>query len=85
MEDRTIRLQIVHCPNYKQWDTAGQERFKTITSAYYRGADAIIIVYDITDRVNNPDDIEFVYSYQRLVRGCREILHGRPCLVNNWQ
>ena len=34
-----------------QWDTAGQERFKTITNAYYRGADAIIFVYDISDRV----------------------------------
>lgn len=27
---------------------AGQERFRTITSSYYRGADAIIITYDIT-------------------------------------
>ena len=33
-----------------QWDTAGQERFRTITNGYYRGADGIIIVYDITDR-----------------------------------
>lgn len=33
-----------------QWDTAGQERFRTITSAYYRGADGIIMVYDITHR-----------------------------------
>ena len=33
-----------------QWDTAGQERFKTITSAYYRGADGIIFVYDVSDR-----------------------------------
>ena len=30
------------------WDTAGQERFRAITSAYYRGAHAIAIVYDIT-------------------------------------
>jgi small GTP-binding protein len=33
-----------------QWDTAGQERFRTITSAYYRGADGIIMVYDVTNQ-----------------------------------
>ena len=31
------------------WDTAGQERFKNIISSYYRGAQGIILVYDITD------------------------------------
>ena len=31
------------------WDTAGQERFKNIVSSYYRGAQGIILVYDITD------------------------------------
>ena len=29
------------------WDTAGQERYRTITNAYYRGADGIIIVFDL--------------------------------------
>ena len=32
------------------WDTAGQERFKNITSAYYRGAHGVILVYDLTSR-----------------------------------
>ena len=32
------------------WDTAGQERYRTITNAYYRGADGIIVVFDLTSR-----------------------------------
>lgn len=31
IDGKTIKLQI--------WDTAGQERFRTITNAYYKGAD----------------------------------------------
>jgi len=30
------------------WDTAGQERFRTITASFFRGAHAIVVVYDIT-------------------------------------
>ena len=29
------------------WDTAGMERYRSITSAYYKGAKGVIIVYDI--------------------------------------
>ena len=36
------RLQI--------WDTAGQERFRTVTRAYYRGSDAVLFVFDVTQK-----------------------------------
>jgi len=32
------------------WDTAGQERFRTITASYYRGAQGVILVYDVSNR-----------------------------------
>ena len=35
--------------NMQIWDTAGQERYQSLGSAFYRGADACVLVYDVTD------------------------------------
>jgi len=40
--DKRIKLTV--------WDTAGQERFRTLTSSYYRGAQGVVMVYDVTRR-----------------------------------
>lgn len=42
------------CPEIKfqLWDTAGQERFRTITSAYYKGANALVIAFDCSDEIS---------------------------------
>ncbi|XP_008055586.1 ras-related protein Rab-37 isoform X1 [Carlito syrichta] len=37
-----VKLQI--------WDTAGQERFRSVTHAYYRDAQALLLLYDITNQ-----------------------------------
>eukprot|EP01115_Flamella_aegyptia_P010206 TRINITY_DN44878_c0_g1_i1.p1 TRINITY_DN44878_c0_g1~~TRINITY_DN44878_c0_g1_i1.p1 ORF type:complete len:203 (-),score=38.83 TRINITY_DN44878_c0_g1_i1:66-674(-) len=46
----TAQIQISenHTIKYEIWDTAGQERFHSLAPMYYRGAQAAIIVYDIT-------------------------------------
>jgi Ras-related protein Rab-7A len=41
INDRLITMQL--------WDTAGQERFQSLGYAFYRGADACILVYDLTN------------------------------------
>ncbi|KAG8450813.1 hypothetical protein GDO86_003181 [Hymenochirus boettgeri] len=44
------RFEILGVPfSLQLWDTAGQERFKCIASTYYRGAQAIVIAFDLTD------------------------------------
>jgi Ras-related protein Rab-7A len=55
IDDKLVTLQIVSLlwmPSVVltvfKWDTAGQERFQSLGVAFYRGADACILVYDIT-------------------------------------
>ncbi|CAD8110294.1 unnamed protein product [Paramecium sonneborni] len=39
IDGKNVRLEF--------WDTSGQEKFEAITSAYYKGADGIVMVYSI--------------------------------------
>ncbi|XP_028283648.1 ras-related protein Rab-36 isoform X2 [Parambassis ranga] len=44
------RFEISGVPFSLQiWDTAGQEKFKCIASAYYRGAQIVVTVFDMAD------------------------------------
>ncbi|CAN0336105.1 unnamed protein product [Lampetra fluviatilis] len=44
------RFEICGVPFSLQiWDTAGQERFKCIAAAYYRGAQVVLVVFDLAD------------------------------------
>ena len=44
---------------FEIWDTAGQERYHSLAPMYYRGAQAAIVVYDIT----NADTFERAKSW----------------------
>ncbi|EGN97182.1 hypothetical protein SERLA73DRAFT_123963 [Serpula lacrymans var. lacrymans S7.3] len=43
--DQSVTLQI--------WDTAGQERFSSLSAAFFRGADAALLMFD----VNKPETL----------------------------
>lgn len=45
LDDTTVKFEI--------WDTAGQERYHSLAPMYYRGAQAAIVVYDITNTVSS--------------------------------
>eukprot|EP01121_Diplochlamys_sp_Union-15-3_P005013 TRINITY_DN1524_c0_g1_i1.p1 TRINITY_DN1524_c0_g1~~TRINITY_DN1524_c0_g1_i1.p1 ORF type:complete len:150 (-),score=24.10 TRINITY_DN1524_c0_g1_i1:8-457(-) len=47
-DEKKIKLTV--------WDTAGQERFRTIINGFFRGAQGVIIVYDVTD-VNSFENV----------------------------
>ena len=42
LEGKTVKLQI--------WDTAGQEKYKSIARSYYKLANGVLLVYDVTRR-----------------------------------
>lgn len=44
LDDTTVKFEI--------WDTAGQERYHSLAPMYYRGAQAAIVVYDITNEAS---------------------------------
>jgi Ras-related protein Rab-7A len=50
---RIVTLQI--------WDTAGQERYQSLGTAFYRGADCCLLVYDIT----NPQSFENLANWKQ--------------------
>ncbi|XP_067877286.1 RAB3D, member RAS oncogene family, a isoform X3 [Heterodontus francisci] len=54
--EKRVKLQI--------WDTAGQERYRTITTAYYRGAMGFLLMYDIA----NQDSFHSVHDWATQIK-----------------
>jgi len=64
LNDITVKFEI--------WDTAGQERYHSLAPMYYRGAQAAIVVYDITN----------VDSFERAKSWVKELQRqGSPSIV----
>ena len=82
VDGRTVAFQL--------WDTAGQERFRALGTTYYRGAQGILIVYDVTNEKSfknldrDPDSawdgwLEHVDKHAG--PSCKRVLLGNKCDV----
>eukprot|EP00276_Gloeochaete_wittrockiana_P005754 CAMPEP_0184660138 /NCGR_PEP_ID=MMETSP0308-20130426/32593_1 /TAXON_ID=38269 /ORGANISM="Gloeochaete witrockiana, Strain SAG 46.84" /LENGTH=214 /DNA_ID=CAMNT_0027100501 /DNA_START=107 /DNA_END=751 /DNA_ORIENTATION=+ len=72
LDGKKIKLQI--------WDTAGQERFRTITTAYYRGAMGILLVYDVTDEKSFSNIRNWIRNIeQHATESVSKMLIGNKC------
>ena len=58
---KTFQLSDGSVVNCLIYDTGGQEKFKSINSQYYRKANAILLLYDITKK-DSFDEISNYYS-----------------------
>ncbi len=73
--DAKVKLQI--------WDTAGQERFRTITTAYYRGAMGILLVYDVSDESSFNNVRNWMRQIdQNAAENVNRVLIGNKCDVD---
>ncbi|KCV69667.1 rab family, other [Fonticula alba] len=72
LDGKRIKLQI--------WDTAGQDRFRTITTAYYRGAMGILLVFDLSDPVSFRNVNTWMHTIEQHACGSvNRILIGNKC------
>ncbi|ELP89167.1 hypothetical protein EIN_485590 [Entamoeba invadens IP1] len=69
--DEVVRIEL--------WDTAGQERFRSITKTYYRGSDAAVVMFSLTDK-NSFDRIAYwLNEMQDLQKRPIVVLAGNKC------
>jgi Ras-related protein Rab-2A len=59
IEGHLVKLQI--------WDTAGQESFRSITRSFYRKADGVLLMYDVTDALSFANCTSWVQEIQENV------------------
>jgi Ras-related protein Rab-1A len=78
-EGSKIKLQM--------WDTAGQEKFKTITAAYYKGAQGIVLVFDLCDKKSFADIKTWLSEVNRLStdESVKILVGNKSDLINDRQ
>ena len=68
------------------WDTAGQEKYKTIVNIYYKNANVVIYVFDLTDTTSFYNVISWMNDVNSIItNNYISVLVGNKCDSNNRQ
>ena len=70
---KTVTLENGEEAKIQIWDTAGQDRYKSITKSYVRGANGIILIYDVT----NPKSFEGIQNW---IKQIKEQVSSKVCV-----
>lgn|SRR3989338_302788 len=60
--------------NFQIWDTAGQEKFRSIIRAFYRGANAVFLVFDL-------HNMESFMSLDSWIKDLNEYCNTEPIII----
>lgn len=79
LDETTVKFEI--------WDTAGQERYHSLAPMYYRGAQAAIVVFDITKPVlcfwKNIPIVKYTVDFIACYKICPALFFFWIALVGN--
>ena len=65
---------------FQLWDTAGQERFRAGMVSYYRGAQGILLVYDVTNEQSFKNLDRWLVDVEKFAgKSCKRVLVGNKC------
>ena len=72
--------------NMDIWDTAGQERFRSVTPMYYKGAKAILVVFDITSKESFEGAKKWIHEIEQTNKTCSIVIVGNKIdIIGNRQ
>lgn len=63
---KTVDIDSKRC-KLQIWDATGDARFKTIISSYFRGCDALLVAYDVTNRNSFDHVIQWISQARKLI------------------
>ena len=70
-----IKLQI--------WDTSGEEKYRSITKNFYRNADGLFVVFDLTRKVTYERIKDWINEAEEYNKGIKKILIGNKLDLEN--